>query len=99
MRYLVIAVCIELVALAFLKKGWGFPYSLIPIGFLVLSYFVFEKALVVVPLSAAYALWAGIGIVGSIAIGRVFFGEALSLAGYAFIALITIGIVGLAFSR
>lgn len=99
MKFLITAVLVELLALTFLKRQMGFPYSLIPISLLVLSYFIFEKALATIPISIAYAMWAGIGIVGSVLIGRALFQETLSAANFVFIIFITAGIIGLSLTK
>lgn len=47
------------------------------------------------PLGTAYAIWTGIGTVGTVALGIVLFGEAADAMRLACIALIVSGIVGL----
>lgn len=48
-----------------------------------------------IPIGTAYAVWAGIGIVGTAAVGIVFLGEAADLPQILAMALIVIGVVGL----
>ena len=52
-------------------------------------------ALKSLPLGTAYAIWTGIGTVGTAILGMVLFGEAATTARLACIALIVAGIVGL----
>lgn len=47
------------------------------------------------PLGTAYAIWTGIGTIGTALLGIALFGEAASAARLACIALIVAGIVGL----
>lgn len=47
------------------------------------------------PVGTAYAVWAGIGVVGVAIAGILALGESASLPRLAFLALILIGIVGL----
>jgi quaternary ammonium compound-resistance protein SugE len=47
------------------------------------------------PLGTAYALWTGIGTVGTALVGIVMLGEAASIARLACLGLIVAGIVGL----
>ena len=52
-------------------------------------------ALKSLPLGTAYAIWTGIGTIGTAILGMVLFGEAATAARLACIALIVAGIVGL----
>jgi quaternary ammonium compound-resistance protein SugE len=47
------------------------------------------------PVGTAYAVWTGIGTVGTVLLGIVLFGEPAGLLRLAFIAMIVAGIVGL----
>ncbi|MEO6910742.1 MAG: quaternary ammonium compound efflux SMR transporter SugE [Edaphobacter sp.] len=49
------------------------------------------------PLGTAYAVWTGIGAVGTVVLGIVLFGESAALARLACLALIVTGILGLKF--
>jgi len=52
-------------------------------------------SLKVLPLGTAYAVWTGIGAVGTAILGIVLFGESRELARLISIALIVAGIIGL----
>jgi quaternary ammonium compound-resistance protein SugE len=52
-------------------------------------------ALKSLPIGTAYAVWTGIGAVGTAALGILLFGEAASALRLASIALIVVGIIGL----
>ena len=47
------------------------------------------------PVGTAYAVWTGIGTVGTVLLGMFLFGESADPMRLAFIAMIVIGIVGL----
>lgn len=55
-------------------------------------------ALRTLPLGTAYAVWTGIGTIGTVALGIVLFGEATDALRLACIGLIVAGIVGLKLS-
>jgi quaternary ammonium compound-resistance protein SugE len=46
-------------------------------------------------LGTAYAIWTGIGILGTSVLGILFFGEPVTLLRLSFMALILVGIIGL----
>ena len=48
-----------------------------------------------IPMGTAYAVWTGIGAVGTFVIGIFLFGEPANLARFFFVGLIIVGIVGL----
>jgi quaternary ammonium compound-resistance protein SugE len=47
-----------------------------------------------IPAGTAYAVWTGLGAVGVIIGGMIFFGDKVSAVQAAFMALIVIGVVG-----
>jgi quaternary ammonium compound-resistance protein SugE len=49
------------------------------------------------PIGTAYAVWTGIGVVGTVVLGIILFGETASPARIACIGLIIVGIAGLKF--
>ncbi len=49
----------------------------------------------VIPMGTAYAVWTGIGAVGTFLLGILLFSEAATLARFFFVGLIVVGIVGL----
>jgi quaternary ammonium compound-resistance protein SugE len=52
-----------------------------------------------IPMGTAYAVWTGIGAVGTLITGIVFFGEPAGLLRLASASLIVLGIVGLKFAH
>lgn len=84
-----------------MKKSNGFKvlkYSLLTILFMILSFYSLSHALIEIPIGIGYAVWAGIGAVGSVLMGMIFFGESKEIKKILLIALIIIGIVGLKLS-
>lgn len=67
-------------------------FTLAAIG---VSLFLLSLALRGIPIGTAYAVWAGIGTVGTALAGIPFFSESTDLLRLASIGLIAIGIVGL----
>ena len=47
------------------------------------------------PLGTAYAIWTGVGAVGTVIAGIILFGESMALIRLASVALIVTGLVGL----
>ena len=48
-----------------------------------------------IPMGTAYAVWTGIGAVGTFILGILMFSEPANLARFFFVGLIVVGIVGL----
>jgi quaternary ammonium compound-resistance protein SugE len=89
-----------------LEIGWaiGLKYTegftkLVPsvwtAGSMVLSIVLLGWALKTLPVGTAYAVWTGIGAVGTAALGIYLFGEPATVARLASIGLIVAGIAGL----
>lgn len=47
------------------------------------------------PLGTAYAIWTGVGAVGTVIAGIILFGESMALARLVSVALIVAGLIGL----
>ena len=95
---LVAAGLFEVVWAAALKMSNGFTNIKADILFVVgmaLSVGLLSLAMKAIPMGTAYAVWTGIGAVGGVAAGLIFFGESASILRLVSIALIIIGIVGL----
>jgi quaternary ammonium compound-resistance protein SugE len=65
------------------------------IAAMALSLFCLGLALRTLPVGTAYAVWTGIGAVGTAILGMILFGESVAAARLACIGLIVAGIVGL----
>lgn len=78
-------------AAGYTKVGWT-TVSLIA---LVVFLGLLTQALKILPLGTAYAVWTGIGAVGSVLAGLLLFGEAMSAARLAAVVVIIGGVVAL----
>jgi quaternary ammonium compound-resistance protein SugE len=65
------------------------------IATMILSFYFLSTAVKTIPIGTAYAVWTGIGAVGTAILGIILFGESKELIRMFFILLIVIGIVGL----
>ena len=92
-----------------LEVGWavGLKYtegftrlwpSVWTVAAMVVSLGLLGIALKVLPVGTAYAIWVGVGAVGTAIAGILLFGEALSIARIASLVLIISGIIGLKLS-
>jgi quaternary ammonium compound-resistance protein SugE len=81
-----------------LKQTHGFTKpvpTMLTIGAIVISIGLLGLATKHLPIGTAYAVWTGIGTVGTVVIGVLFLGESASPARLACIGLIVAGIIGL----
>jgi len=62
---------------------------------LVISMALLAQAVKDLPIGTAYAVWTGIGAVGTASLGIILFDEPATLARIGFIVVIVVGIVGL----
>jgi quaternary ammonium compound-resistance protein SugE len=95
---LVLAGLAEVVWAVGLKYTDGFTKvmpSAVTIAFMVISVWLLAIALRTIPLGTGYAVWVGIGAVGTAIAGMFLFNEARSVARIVCILLIVAGIVGL----
>lgn len=97
---------IYLVAAGLFEVGWavGLKYTegftrlwptLWTLGAMVLSLSLLGLALRTLPLGTAYAIWTGVGTVGTVILGIWLFGEPADVLRLACIGLILAGIIGL----
>jgi quaternary ammonium compound-resistance protein SugE len=90
----------EIIWAYFLKQSDGFTKILPTILFvatLAISMILLALSVKIIPIGIAYPIWTGIGAVGSILIGAIFFGEVFSLLTSIFLMMIIGGIIGLKF--
>lgn len=96
--FLLLAGFFEICFTIALKYSQGFTKiwpSIITVVFIVLSFFAVSQAMKTIPIGTAYAVWAGIGAVGTVISGIVLFGDSYHIVRLISISLIIIGIVGL----
>jgi len=66
------------------------PWTLAFLGFVAVSMALLEMASRTVPLGTAYAVWGGIGALGTVIVGMLWFGEPVSMMRI----LLILGLVG-----
>jgi quaternary ammonium compound-resistance protein SugE len=96
--YLIVAGIFEVAWAIGLKYTEGFSRlwpSLGTVAAMVASFWLLALSLTSLPIGTAYAVWTGIGAVGTALLGIALFGEAADLPRLFCIGLIVGGIVGL----
>ncbi len=81
-----------------LKYSEGFSRlwpSVFTIAAMALSVFLLALAMRTLPLGTAYAIWTGIGAVGTVVVGMVWLGDPVTVGRIVCLTLILAGIVGL----
>ncbi len=98
---LLLAGVLEVAWATFLKYTEGFTRPLPTLAALVTliaSIYCLSLALRTLPLSTAYAIWVGIGVIGAAIMGLLLFNESVTPLKLLSLALIVAGIVGLKLS-
>ncbi len=77
-------------------EGWTRLWpSVLTVIAMVASFFFLSLALKHLPMGTAYAVWTGIGTVGTVVYGIIFFKEPTDILRICCILLIIFGIIGL----
>jgi quaternary ammonium compound-resistance protein SugE len=95
---LILAGFMEIAFTTFMKLSEDFTRQLYSALFLVCSmasFYLLSRAMVTIPLGTAYAVWTGIGAVGTAVVGILFFGDPVSLARGFFLVTLIGSIAGL----
>ncbi|PTQ72225.1 quaternary ammonium compound efflux SMR transporter SugE [Pseudomonas sp. GV071] len=85
-----------------LKYTDGFSRPLptaLTVGAMLVSLGLLGLAMKELPLGTAYAIWTGVGAVGTVIAGIILFGEAITLIRLGSVALIICGLIGLKLSH
>ncbi|WP_026464887.1 DMT family transporter [Adhaeribacter aquaticus] len=96
--YLILAGCFEVAFTTCLKLSNNFTNLKFSIGFflsITLSFLLLNKAVQTIPIGTGYAVWTGIGAVGTVIIGIFFFNEPSDFWRVFFIFLLIGSILGL----
>ena len=100
--YLLMAILCEVVATASLKATDEFtkliPSIIVAVGYLGSFYFL-TLSLKTLPLGIVYAVWSGLGIVFSLAIGRFYYQETYNMLTVFGITLIIFGVITIHLSK
>lgn len=95
-----------LIVAGLFEMGWaiGLKYSqgftkpipgMFTIVGMIASFYFLSLSLKSIPLGTAYAIWTGIGTVGTVTLGTVLFKEPIYITKLVFIGFVVVGIVGL----
>jgi quaternary ammonium compound-resistance protein SugE len=96
--WLVLAGLLEIVWATTMKLSNGFTVlgpTVITIVLLIVSFGLLALAFRVLPAGTGYAVFTGIGAVGTVIVGAVLFDEALTGMKLVFIVTLLIGVIGL----
>lgn len=101
--YLIIAGILEIgfsISLAKMKDTAGAVFAVWTgsfVFFLFVSLWLMYKAIETIPVGTAYAVWTGIGSVGTVIVGIIFFKEPADFWRLFFICTLIASVVGLKF--
>ncbi|MBP3356393.1 MAG: multidrug efflux SMR transporter [Rikenellaceae bacterium] len=82
------------------KESTGTGHWLWLAGFLLslgMSMFLLERAVRTIPIGTAYPVWTGIGAVGTVLVGILFFREPVSFGRLFFLSALIVSVIGLKF--
>ncbi len=95
---LVIAGLLEVVWALMLKQSEGFTKPAPTVAFLIslcLSMFLLAQAIKSLPVGTAYAVWTGIGALGTAIVGMIWLGESREILKLLSLLMLVGGIIGL----
>jgi len=95
---LLVAGVLEVAWAVGMKYSQGFTRPLpsaVTIVLMILSFLCLSQAVRTIPMGTAYAVWTGIGALGTVILGIVLFQEPAGAARLFFMFLVLAGIVGL----
>lgn len=96
--FLVIAGLFEVFWATCMKLSHGFTvhfYSALTICGMLVSFGLLSQAMKTLPMGTAYAIWTGIGALGSVFVGMLLFKEAMFPLRALFVCLLLAGLIGL----
>ena len=97
---LIIAGLVEFVWAYFLKESHGFTIlipSLLALVFIIISFFLLERAVRVFGIGMSYGVFTGLGIAGTTIIGILALGESVNIIKILSLIVLLAGIIGLKF--
>jgi small multidrug resistance pump len=95
---LAVAIALEVTSSALLPKAQGFtnlPWTIAVMGGYAVAIWLLTVIVKTVPVSVAYAIWAGAGTALVAVVGYLFLGESLGWVKAISLAMIVAGVVGL----
>lgn len=88
----------EILFCTFLKLADGLTKPIYIVSFCLaamLSFYCLTKAMQVIPIGTAYAVWTGIGAAGVVLFGMIWFSEPITTSRIFFISTLIASIIGL----
>lgn len=95
---LVLAGLLEVAWALGLKASEGFTRlwpSLFTVTTMLVSFYLLAQAMKTLPVGTAYAVWVGIGALGTVLLGILIYGDSASPLRLVSLALVLVGLVGL----
>ncbi len=95
---LILAGLFEVGFTTFLKLSQGFTRLWPSLGFMLcaaVSFWLLTKATLHIPLGTAYAVWTGIGVMGTVLVGIIAYHDSTSLARILCLLMLITAIIGL----
>ncbi|MCD5322243.1 MULTISPECIES: DMT family transporter [Pontibacillus] len=96
--YVIVAGLLEIIWIFTMKQSEGFTVlvpSVATVILLVISFFIFSKAMEFISVGTAYAVFTGIGTVGAVTVEFIMNPELVSVMKVFFILILLTGILGL----
>lgn len=96
--YLIVSGLVDIAWALSMKKADGFAnpgWSLVSLLLLAAFVYLLTRALTVLPVGTAYAVWTGIGAAGTVIAGILLFSEPATAIRLFFICVVVAGIIGL----
>ena len=96
--YLILAGILEIFWATCLKFSNGFTilkFSILTIIGMIFSFIFLAQATKILPVGTSYAIWTGIGALGSVIVGIILFKETFTFMRILFVIFLLIGIIGL----
>lgn len=94
--FVILSAMIDIVANMMIVRSKGFYYIRWGLGAILLVWIAFAllgQAVRTMDLAVAYAMWGAVGVTGTAALGRIFFGHKLKPLGWFGIAAITLAVI------
>lgn len=94
--YLGLAIIFEVIGSSFLKASEGFSKlipSVVVIFTYVIAFYCLSLSIKTIPLSIAYAIWAGVGIILTVLVSIFIFKQAIDIPAIIGIAFIITGVL------
>lgn len=96
--YLIIAGIFECFWSTMMKLSEGFTkpgFSVATVVGMIISFWALIIATKSLPISLAYPIWTGIGAVGAVLVGVLFFKDQISPLTWVFVVLLIVSIIGI----